>query len=158
MLTQLAQPETVRPVRTAQPSKSVIAWLWACLLLASGLLWSGLSGTSNPAQPLHASMIQPTSRMAPTANKKFVTKPIRDIRVGDRVLARNPEVSDAERAEAIEPDPATWRHVKTHAFDGSGPHVFEFYWAPLPDGVPVLIAKHDALLPQLIAVLSMDVK
>ena len=112
MSTQLAQPETVRPARTAQPSKSGVAWLWACLLLASGLLWSGLSGTSNPAQPLHASMIQPASRIAPTANKKFVTKPIRDIRVGDRVLARNPEVSDAERAAAIEPDPATWRQIR----------------------------------------------
>lgn len=88
-------------------SKLGLAWMWACLLIGGGLLWSGLSGTSNPAQPLHASVM----RVPTTPTTKFVTKPIQDLRVGDRVLARNPEVSDSERAEAIEPDPATWRQV-----------------------------------------------
>lgn len=94
-----------------QPNRNVsklgLAWMWACLLIGGGFLWSGLSGTSSPAQPLHASVM----RVPTTPTTKFLTKPIQDLRVGERVLARNPEVSDSERAEAIEPDPATWRQV-----------------------------------------------
>ena len=37
--------------------------------------------------------------------------PIEKIRVGMRVLARNPEVSDVERAVFSDPDPATWRKL-----------------------------------------------
>ena len=45
--------------------------------------------------------------------------------------------------------PVTWRHVETHASDGSGEHVFEFFWVQLPDDVPELIADHGKLLPVL---------
>ena len=96
-----------------------LAWMWACLLIGGGFLWSGLSGTSNPAQPLHASVM----RVPTTPTTKFVTKPIQDLRVGDRVLARNPEVSDSERAEAIEPDPATWRQVSLVMQKPDGSHL-----------------------------------
>jgi len=34
------------------------------------------------------------------------------------------------------------------------PIMFEFFWAPLPDGVPPLIADHDGMLPQLLDVLQ----
>jgi hypothetical protein len=47
-----------------------------------------------------------------TEQSTFLTKPIEEIRPGDRVLAYNPEVTDAERAAAIEPDPATWRLIE----------------------------------------------
>ena len=46
--------------------------------------------------------------------------------------------------------PATWHHYERDPSDGSaGPHLFEFFWARLPDEVPELIADHGALLPQL---------
>jgi 8-oxo-dGTP pyrophosphatase MutT (NUDIX family) len=53
--------------------------------------------------------------------------------------------------------PATWRHWETDPSDGSpGPIPFDFFWAPLPDGVPELIAGHGNLLPQLLAALEPD--
>lgn len=53
--------------------------------------------------------------------------------------------------------PATWRHWETDPSDGSpGPIPFDFFWAPLPDGVPELIAGHGNLLPQLPASLRPD--
>lgn len=45
--------------------------------------------------------------------------------------------------------PDTWRHWEQYASDGSGDHLFEFFWAHLPGGVPELVADHDALLRQL---------
>ncbi len=109
--TTLSTREPRMPQAQQRPSRHVsmlgLAWMWACLLIGGGLLWSGLSGTSSPAQPLQASMM----RVPTTPTTKFITKPIQDLRVGERVLAHNPEVSDSERAEAIEPDPATWRQV-----------------------------------------------
>lgn len=49
--------------------------------------------------------------------------------------------------------PETWRHAEWTPSDGSpGPITFEFFWAPLPDSVPELIAEMGALLPELIAV------
>jgi hypothetical protein len=47
-----------------------------------------------------------------TEQPRFLTKPIEEIRPGDRVLAYNPEVTDEQRAAAIEPDPATWRLIE----------------------------------------------
>ena len=101
----LATPTAQRTRR----SKLGLAWMWGCLLLAGGFLWNGLAGTARDEHAL-AAVHQKPATTAP-APAKYVTKPIRDIRVGERVLARNPEVTDSERAEAIEPDPATWRHV-----------------------------------------------
>lgn len=46
--------------------------------------------------------------------------------------------------------PATWRHAELTPSEGPpGPIRFEFFWAPLPDGVPPLIAEMGALLPAL---------
>lgn len=45
----------------------------------------------------------------------------------------------------------TWRHAELYPSDNDhGPHIFEFFWAPLPNGVPELIADHGLMLPQLI--------
>ncbi len=47
--------------------------------------------------------------------------------------------------------PATWRHWESDPSDGSSaPILFEFFWARVPDGVPLLIADHDQQLPQLV--------
>lgn len=49
-----------------------------------------------------------------------------------------------------EAPPETWWHGEFESADGSRePIVFEFGWAALPDGVPPLIAGHDALIPEL---------
>jgi hypothetical protein len=39
--------------------------------------------------------------------------------------------------------------------DGSDPIPFDFFWAPLPDGVPPLVAEHDAKLPLLLEKLGL---
>ena len=52
--------------------------------------------------------------------------------------------------------PLTWRHEELYPASGTSqmPIVFEFFWVPLPDGVPHLIADHGVMLPQLLKVLS----
>ena len=50
----------------------------------------------------------------------------------------------------------TWRHEELYHASGTSqmPIVFEFFWVPLPDGIPHLIADHGVMLPQLLKVLS----
>jgi 8-oxo-dGTP diphosphatase len=45
--------------------------------------------------------------------------------------------------------PDAWQHWERNASDGSADHLFEFFWALLPVGVPEMVADHDALLPEL---------
>ena len=52
--------------------------------------------------------------------------------------------------------PATWEHWEGQAADGSGAHLFAFFWARLPGEVPELIADHGALLPELCAALGLQ--
>ena len=47
------------------------------------------------------------------------TKNIETLRVGDRVLARNPQLTDSQHT-AADPDPATWRRVKLRMTDADG--------------------------------------
>jgi ADP-ribose pyrophosphatase YjhB (NUDIX family) len=51
--------------------------------------------------------------------------------------------------------PATWQHEERSPSDNPAqtPILFEFFWAALPHAVPVLIADHGIMLPQLFAVL-----
>ncbi len=51
--------------------------------------------------------------------------------------------------------PATWEHLEPDPSDGSPPPLFAFFWARLPDGVPLLIADHGARLPELCAALGL---
>lgn len=39
-----------------------------------------------------------------------------------------------------------WYHDELDPADGGPPVRFELFWAPLPDGVPTLVAGHDAML------------
>jgi 8-oxo-dGTP diphosphatase len=51
--------------------------------------------------------------------------------------------------------PARWRHWEADQSDAPGArHLFECFWARLPDGVPDLVADHGALLPRLVARLA----
>ena len=46
--------------------------------------------------------------------------------------------------------PEQWQHDETDPSDGgSSPIHFEFFWAELPDQIPVLIADHGIMLPRL---------
>ncbi|QGJ69331.1 Hypothetical protein PBC10988_10050 [Planctomycetales bacterium 10988] len=46
--------------------------------------------------------------------------PIEQIRVGQRVPGRNPEVSDLERSRFIDPDPQTWRKLELQLLKEDG--------------------------------------
>src|SRR3712207_6774615 len=45
--------------------------------------------------------------------------------------------------------PVVWQHIETDPSEGTGSHLFEFFWGRLPDQVPPLIAEHDKFLPEL---------
>jgi 8-oxo-dGTP diphosphatase len=48
--------------------------------------------------------------------------------------------------------PERWRHGEFTPSEGDlEPVPFDFFWAPLPDGVPELIAGHGDLIPVLLA-------
>lgn len=55
----------------------------------------------------------------------------------------------------VEPPPQTRRHWEQFPSDGSDPVAFDFFWAPLPDGVLPLTAEHDAYLPALLQSLGL---
>ncbi|HEY3110929.1 MAG TPA: NUDIX domain-containing protein [Chloroflexota bacterium] len=52
--------------------------------------------------------------------------------------------------------PASWRRSEMHASaPGAGMPLFELFWAPLPDGVPELIADHGRLLRWLVELMGL---
>jgi 8-oxo-dGTP diphosphatase len=54
--------------------------------------------------------------------------------------------------EYLHSPPETWRHGEMHPSDGSpAPIFFDFFWAPLPNQVPELIAGQGEFLPSLAA-------
>jgi 8-oxo-dGTP diphosphatase len=56
-----------------------------------------------------------------------------------------------------ETTPERWRHGEYDASDGSAPYIpFDFYWVPLPDGIPPLAGDMDALLPELLRRLTVS--
>jgi hypothetical protein len=79
----------------------------ACLLLA-GLPW--LTAQKHDQNPGPAS--QPASVSA-ASRQGYV--PIEQLRVGDRVLAQNPEHSTGETASDTQVNPGTWRHLVLEA-------------------------------------------
>jgi len=56
-----------------------------------------------------------------------------------------------------ETPPEIWQHAEPDMSGGDGERpLFAFFWATLPDGVPPLIAGHDAFLPILIERLALE--
>ena len=52
--------------------------------------------------------------------------------------------------------PEVWRYIEGDPSDSSGAsYLFELSWAELPNGLPALIAAHDALLPALLKRLAL---
>lgn len=45
---------------------------------------------------------------------------------------------------------AVWRHAELFPSDSHEPHIFEFFWVSVLDGVPELIADHGLMLPRLL--------
>lgn len=87
------------------------------LLILSGVcFWNALpdGAGSLPADGVLASAHASSSGSdSPASDLCLETRPIQDIRVGQRVLAHNPEVSDLERAGwAVEPDWSAWVFLK----------------------------------------------
>jgi hypothetical protein len=76
-------------------------------LLVSGWLLFGDASTSARTEQRSPSVTPARSQAA----AGYTTKAIEKIRVGDRVFAHNPEVTDAERATWAEPDWKDWLHL-----------------------------------------------
>ena len=46
--------------------------------------------------------------------------------------------------------PETWRNTEADASDGSGPHLFEFFWVKIPDEVPELSGEQNVMISKLL--------
>jgi hypothetical protein len=78
--------------------------------MLAGLSW--LIGTTNDSQSVTNSL-SVTQHSSATPPVQFV--PIEELRVGDRVMANNPESSQVEPATDTQADPRTWRHIVLEA-------------------------------------------
>lgn len=102
-------------IRIKSPRESfhlgAAAWLISCLTVAALLVWRALPAARAPAVVSH--------RLAAAKATPFA-KPIEQIRVGERVLARNPELESAEPT-IRDVDAANWRHITLQSvkLDGS---------------------------------------
>jgi len=93
------------------------------MVLAGHLMLAAIRPAPPARETVQAGHASAGPRAAGPSKLLLVTKPIEQIRVGQRVLARNPELTDAERAvlaKSSEPAPDTWRRLKL--------------WMPKPDG------------------------
>jgi hypothetical protein len=89
----------------------------ALVLFGAALIYLG---TTRPVAT-NSALVSPTTSSSPTSKtlgeKQLTAKPIQDIRVGERLVGRNPI---REQAELVEPDPASWRKISLHMTKGSG--------------------------------------
>ena len=103
-----------RQPTVSRKGSSLVAttWLLSCMALGC-LALSGLFGGQLGSRS-DTSLVKPSAVAAvasAVSDSPYVTKSIRDIRIGERVLAHNPEVTDLERRQAIEPN-SSWRHLQ----------------------------------------------
>ena len=105
-----------RSTEVQQPeSTNGRGWLFGFLMLATMFL--GLKNWELQPQPER--FRQPTTAPV-SASAEYITRSIRDVRVGQRVLAENPELNASDRQQAVEPDPATWKQVSLLLADADG--------------------------------------
>jgi Pretoxin HINT domain len=70
------------------------------------------SASTNTVDAPHLNARLTVSRgQGSTSTASAKTRPIESLRVGERVLARNPEVAESERAKWVEPDWNEWLHL-----------------------------------------------
>lgn len=81
-------------------------WRWLGLIVGIVVVWAAGRWVAPPER-------EPPTNVKAIASRgdRAVTRPIESIRVGQRVLARNPEVTAAERTARAEPNWAQWVHV-----------------------------------------------
>lgn len=90
---------------------------------------------------------------------------LKHLRLGAYLGYQRRDMSDFDRSEihhryfyhliCEEHAPERWVHGEFDLADRSKMrHVFEFYWADLPDGVPTIIADQGLMIDRLIAELS----
>jgi 8-oxo-dGTP pyrophosphatase MutT (NUDIX family) len=119
------------------------------------------AGTVQPGEDLAAAVLREAAEETGRTDLvlvRFLGEQVRDRRDVGRDVGRD-EIHHRHfyHLRCTGDPPATWRHWETDPSDGSlGPIPFDFFWAPLPDGVPELIAGHGNLLPQLLAALEPD--
>ena len=92
----------------------ILGRTWLLAGIGTGLFWllhGGEAGQSAAPQVTQTTFVSHTSD-DPTPSPGVTTRNIEDIRVGDRVIARNPQVSEHERAGWREPDEDTWGFFK----------------------------------------------
>lgn len=112
---RMAQPSQRKShSRSASPRSSRILQ-WAITLFFGLALCLPFFGSSSP--PARAPLDEVA---APAPASKYVTAKIEDLRVGDWVLARNPEITDLEREEAEPIDPEHFREMtlRIERYDG----------------------------------------
>ena len=100
-------PSPRRPARRGSVCKGVI-WLAACLLLSGWVGWRD----ARPAVSGRGVAARRTSDVSAFASP---TKPIEQIRVGQRVVAKTPDLVTAGRPGGTAVDPAMWRLLTLHA-------------------------------------------
>jgi hypothetical protein len=107
--TDSANP-TIRRQYSAHRPTRLVPWLFFLLfaLMGGAFFFGGVPDLSPSVDSVPAA-INPVA--ASPAAPQYVTKEIRDIGIFDWVLATNPELTDAERAEFPEIQPAAWRLV-----------------------------------------------
>jgi len=92
----------IRTTRSASsPRRATTAWVLLCALLAGCCFWLGTGGDPQPGV---VNLVAVSGVSSPEPQ----TRPIEAIRLGDRLVGRNPI---REQAELAEPDPATWRKI-----------------------------------------------
>jgi RHS repeat-associated protein len=100
---------TMQQRRARRPRWLIAPWP-VCLLMLAGLSW--LIGMTNDSQSVTNSL-SVTQHSSATLPVQFV--PIEELRVGDRVMADNPDNSQVEPATDTQVDPRTWRHIVMEA-------------------------------------------
>lgn len=87
---------------------NTLSWFWLVAGVSIGLLILLLpSGNSDSNLPELTTVRADAKPMA----REYETRPIETLRVGDRVLAWNPDITDEEREEFLEPDWSSWHRA-----------------------------------------------
>jgi RHS repeat-associated protein len=109
-----ARSEEVKPVKDRKKG----SWFLPLLALAS-FLFAGFS-----LAPRIGQLWQKTESTAVAASEqpRFLTKPIEQVRPGDRVLADNPEGAETE-PWVVDPDPHAWRRLRLELIGWDGHRV-----------------------------------
>ena len=103
------------------------------MLIGAALIFQGTPSSwrasINPFSSSQASPASATPTAHSTGDRRVRTQRIDQIRVGDRVVGRNPV---REQADLVEPDPATWRKISLHMTKESGLGLCIDLLRPLP--------------------------